>query len=199
MKNNKKEKNNNIKKFIPIIVLAVFVFLVGIGYSLSAVSFDLPGNNKNTLKTGTLIISLDSTKDLDLVSAVPTADSDGISSDPYTFKISNTGTVDSKYQISIVDDEEKYTSDNCLDKKLANSKIKYTLTESETATENDVKTLPDDGIIKEDLVKVDSNKTYYLRVWIDSQAGNEVAGKHFHGKVKVKAIVGDRTNYDTGV
>ncbi len=198
MKNNKKEKNNNIKKFIPIIVLAVFVFLVGIGYSLSAVSFDLPGNNKNTLKTGTLIISLDSTKDLDLVSAVPTADSDGISSDPYTFKISNTGTVDSKYQISIVDDEEKYTSDNCLDKKLANSKIKYTLTESETATENDVKTLPDDGIIKEDLVKVDSNKTYYLRVWIDSQAGNEVAGKHFHGKVKVKAIVGDRTNYDTG-
>lgn len=199
MKNNKKEKNNNIKKFIPIIVLAVFVFLVGIGYSLSAVSFDLPGNNKNTLKTGTLIISLDSTKDLDLVSAVPTADSDGISSDPYTFKISNTGTVDSKYQISIVDDEEKYTSDNCLDKKLANSKIKYTLTESETATEDDVKTLPDDGIIKEDLVKVDSNKTYYLRVWIDSQAGNEVAGKHFHGKVKVKAIVGDRTNYDTGV
>ncbi len=198
MKNNKKEKNNNIKKFIPIIVLAVFVFLVGIGYSLSAVSFDLPGNNKNTLKTGTLIISLDSTKDLDLVSAVPTADSDGISSDPYTFKISNTGTVDSKYQISIVDDEEKYTSDNCLDKKLANSKIKYTLTESETATENDVKTLPDDGIIKEDLVKVDSNKTYYLRVWIDSQAGNEVAGKHFHGKVKVKAIIGDRTNYDTG-
>lgn len=198
MKNNKKEKNNNIKKFIPIIVLAVFVFLVGIGYSLSAVSFDLPGNNKNTLKTGTLIISLDSTKDLDLVSAVPTADSDGISSDPYTFKISNTGTVDSKYQISIVDDEEKYTSDNCLDKKLANSKIKYTLTESETATEDDVKTLPDDGIIKEDLVKVDSNKTYYLRVWIDSQAGNEVAGKHFHGKVKVKAIVGDRTNYDTG-
>lgn len=198
MKNNKKEKNNNIKKFIPIIVLAVFVFLVGIGYSLSAVSFDLPGNNKNTLKTSTLIISLDSTKDLDLVSAVPTADSDGISSDPYTFKISNTGTVDSKYQISIVDDEEKYTSDNCLDKKLANSKIKYTLTESETATENDVKTLPDDGIIKEDLVKVDSNKTYYLRVWIDSQAGNEVAGKHFHGKVKVKAIVGDRTNYDTG-
>ena len=198
MKNNKKEKNNNIKKFIPIIVLAVFVFLVGIGYSLSAVSFDLPGNNKNTLKTGTLIISLDSTKDLDLVSAVPTADSDGISSDSYTFKISNTGTVDSKYQISIVDDEEKYTSDNCLDKKLANSKIKYTLTESETATENDVKTLPDDGIIKEDLVKVDSNKTYYLRVWIDSQAGNEVAGKHFHGKVKVKAIVGDRTNYDTG-
>ena len=92
MKNNKKKKNNNIKKFIPIIVLAVFVFLVGIGYSLSAVSFDLPGNNKNTLKTGTLIISLDSTKDLDLVSAVPTADSDGISSDPYTFKISNTGT-----------------------------------------------------------------------------------------------------------
>lgn len=198
MKNNKKEKNNNIKKFIPIIVLAVFVFLVGIGYSLSAVSFDLPGNNKNTLKTGTLIISLDSIKDLDLVSAVPTADSDGISSDPYTFKISNTGTVDSKYQISIVDDEEKYTSDNCLDKKLANSKIRYTLTESETATEDDVKTLPDDGIIKEDLVKVDSNKTYYLRVWIDSQAGNEVAGKHFHGKVKVKAIVGDRTNYDTG-
>ena len=211
MKNN--DKKDKLKKALPVIIVVfVIAIIVCIGLSYAAVSFTEKGNKQHTVKTGTLIVSLGSDSDLNLTSAVPVSDSNGLASTPYTFTVKNTGSVDSKYQILIIDDDEKYASDNCANKKMPWEDIKYNLSldtansklnsGDETNTDEEDKTkvalLPSDNILREDIIKKGETKAYNLRVWISSEAGNEVSDTHFHSRIKVKAIVSDRNNFDTG-
>lgn len=189
----KKEKQKKI--YILWIVIIVAVFLLAASFAI----FNYSSNTttKNTIKTGTLILTLEEDNALTLVNQAPITDSDAMTGNAYTFKIKNTGTETAKYQITILQDEAKYQEDNCTNKKLPWNKIRFSIIKNSGV--NIIKNLQDqDGILTTTTVEAGKTDTYALRLWIDEQAGNEVANLHLHAKIQVKAILENRNDFETG-
>lgn len=190
-----KDKKNKQKKYLIMGGFVAVVILLTASYALF--TYAKSSDQKNTLKTGTLILNLEEEEGLTLIDSAPISDSEALKGDSYNFSIHNTGTETSKYQIYLLDDEEKYQSDNCTDKKFPWSKIKYSITKNNGNSE--VGHLgAKNGIITTTTLKSGTTDRYQLRLWIDQNASNEVAGLHFHAKMQVKAILEDKTDFNTG-
>ncbi len=191
-----KEMDNKKKIAVMSILILVLVAITVVSYA--AATYAKKGSVKNTITTGTLVLELDDEKELELTDSIPTTDTSGISKEAYTFTVNNTGTEAARYRVSIVDDEEAYTSDGCSDKKIPWEDIRFSVTKNDEVTQT--KNLKEsDGVIDEAILNSGEEKNNYkIRVWIDSAAGNDVANHHFHAKVKIEAILGNRTDYETG-
>ena len=190
---NKKTEGSVSKRFI----LYIMIVLVAVVLASSLAVMDDGTSGKNIMRTGTLILDLKEDNNLTLLNSVPTGDSEALESkETYDFTVENTGTETAKYRIYILEDTEKYQSDNCSDKKMPWSSLRYAIDKNETKGE--ASDLPDDGVILSTLLESGEKDKYKLRVWINSNAGNEVSGLHFHAKLEIKAILEDRTDYDTG-
>lgn len=185
------------KKVIRNSILAFFAVVMFVLVSYAVFSYAREGNEKNKLSTGTLILTLDdsTSSGITLSNAIPVRDEEGLASAPYTFTVKNSGSLSSNYELLLVDDEEKYTSHGCSDKKLPWNYIKYSITKNDG--ENVIGVL-DDQAFDHAVLKPEEMNSYTLRLWIDSSASNEIMGTHFHGKIQVKAIQEGHTNYDTG-
>lgn len=186
----KKDKRKRV-----ILYLIIALVIVVVGTSLALNKYSTLGTSKNVFKTGTLIVKLEDGNSLSLLNSVPMSDSDVSNLDSYKFNIKNTGTLDAKYEISLIEDEDKYNSDNCSDNKLPFTSLKYSINNGE---ETETKALDDTGLLMYDTIDAGTTKNYNLKIWINENAGNEVQGKHFHAKLKVKVIPSTRTDYDTG-
>ncbi len=101
MKNKKKDL---------VLILIVFILLIAIvGISYALLTKNIVGSsNKVIYKVGDLDVKLDdsSSKDISLTNAIPQEDSEGLSSEPYSFLLINNGTTDLKYTIYLEDDKE---------------------------------------------------------------------------------------------
>lgn len=188
------EKNKKIIRNSIFVFFAVVMFVL---VSYAVFSYAREGEENNKLSTGTLILTLDdsTSSGITLSNAIPVTDQEGLSGTPYTFTVRNSGTLNSNYELQLVDDEEKYISHDCSDKKLPWTNIKYSLTKND---EEPVSGILNNQAFDTALLKPEETNSYTLRLWIDSKAGNEIMGTHFHGKIQVKAIQEGHTNYDTG-
>lgn len=177
---------------VGVIFLVVFLFA-----SYALFTYFKSSTGESTLKTGTLVLELNEDKALTLIDSVPLSDQDAINGESYNFSIENTGTETAKYQIYLLDDDNKYQSDHCSDKKLPWSNIRYSIQRDD---ENSLVEQLDDrnGILYTTTLKKGMTDQYKLRLWIDERATNEIAGLHFHAKLQVKAILEDKTDFDTG-
>ena len=84
----------------------------------------------NIIKTGTLQISYDDTSTglgniINLNGAYPESDIEGQKREAYRFKITNTGSLNAKYKVRVLDDTDMIEEDGCNDKQLEKTKIKY--------------------------------------------------------------------------
>lgn len=145
----------------------------------------------NKLKTGTLEISYEDTDAgmgniINLNGAYPESDEEGRKTNPYTFTITNVGSLTAKYKIKILDDEEMIAEDGCVDNLLPKDKIKYSLNGGTPQLLSEIEST--DYNIYEGLLGVGISKNYSIRIWIDESAGNEVLGTHYHGKIVVESL-----------
>ncbi len=192
------KKIDNNKKIMIAVTASVLVLLAVATVSYALFQFSKKGNTENTIRTGTLILNLDETKELSLTSAYPMSDSQGMSSSAYEFTVENTGTQDAKYKITLVDDTKAYTDDGC--SKLEWSKLKYSIVRNGTTITSAryLSNIASDPKLDETIIASGSKNSYQLRIWIDSGAGNEIVGKHFHAKLNIKGILSDKSDYETG-
>lgn len=187
-------KDKSKKKHLILIIICI-IFLLGISYAIF--TYFSNTDKKQKIKTGTLILNLKEDNKLELVNTSPTSDVDAMQAASYNFTVENTGTETAKYQIYIIEDEEKYQADNCSDKKMPLSKIRFSVIKNQEA--NLIGNLGEQsGIISTPTLKAGSTDNYKVRLWIDEKASNEVAGLHFHAKLQIKAILENRTNFETG-
>ena len=158
--------------------------------------------NQNEMEVGCFSIGFnEQSESIKLDNTYPVNDSLGLSSDPYTFTISNTCTVNNNYVITL-----NTLSTNTLDA----SKIKYALYKSTeekptvgsklSRINSDLENLRvenlgtsyilDTGILSggtkvDGVVSGGEEVTYNLYLWIDEIAGNEVEGQSFEASINV--------------
>lgn len=167
------------------LVSILAVTLISIGSTFAMFTVSSKSAEYNVVKSGTLNISFDadSSSTIGLNGALPTSDSDGLAQTGNTFTITNTGSLTAEYTVSLQDDKDMITQDNCSDKQLDKGFIKYNIEGT------NIKLLSDsiDSTIISGSLKAGESKTFTLKLWIKEDATNEALGKHYHGKIVVDA------------
>ena len=163
-------------------ILGVTMLSIGSAFAIFTVSNE--SEDYNVLKAGTLDIDFgEDTSTISLTNSYPLSDTDGLASDPYTFTITNTGTLDAYYTVSLLDDDEMIAADNCSENQLNKDYIKYTLNDNTIHNYSEI--VAAGGQIDSGMLAPSESKTYTLRLWLREDAGNDVLGKHYHGKIVV--------------
>ena len=152
-------------------------------------STTVKSENYNTITVGTLKIDFSENKDgnvINLNGAYPVSDEEGAKEKPYTFTITNTGTLDASYKIRIVNDTDMIEKDGCQNNLLDFSDIKVKVGNDNSFLLSDKDS--NDYVVAEGVIASQSQASYDIRMWIKENASNNVLGKHYHGKIIVDSV-----------
>ena len=180
------------KKYWYLLFLVIAITLIiGTSYALLTKNI-VSSSNKVIYKIGDLDVKLDdsSSKDISLTNAIPQEDSEGLSSEPYSFLLINNGTTDLKYTIYLEDDEE--AKNKCgTDCELVPYKfIRYNLaSDSESLKTSNL--LTTSNALYTGTIKSKATDKFNLRVWLSIDADNTAMNKYYFGKIKVVVGQGD--------
>ena len=176
-----KDKIMGNKELI-VAIAVVLVFLATCSYAWLTIR--KISDKTNILRAGTLSLVLDDTtsEGIKLEKAVPISDEKGKTGTEYTFTLQNKGTKSASYTIYL-DDVALETNE----KRMDDSKVKYQLTKNSDETVALLNTLSD-KVLDSGTIDGSTTNTYSLRVWIDSEAGNEVMGTILYKELRVEAI-----------
>ena len=185
-------KNKKIIILIILILISILT-LIGSSYALLTKTFT---SKKLSVEVGTLKVDFTEGNAINLDNTKPMSDSDGLNTTPYTFTITNSGTIDSYYTISNEED-----TNNTLD----TTYLKYKLV-SNDGYDSGIKRLKDIGtgtyrIVDERALLKSKSVTYKLYLWIASDAPNSIQDKLYKSKIIVNSIsnrVGDTYCLDNG-
>ena len=139
----------------------------------------------NVIKVGTLNIDFgaDSSNTINLTGQYPMSDEEGVTLTPYTFTITNTGTLPADYEVLIQDDQDMISHDNCANNQLNKDYIRYKL---DTGNPINLSSIAGSNYrIATGTLEAGGSVTYTLYVWIREGVGNDVLNKHYHGKIVV--------------
>lgn len=164
------------KKKITIIVLVI----LGIGLVISLIStttyalfsYDAYGSNPNSYSTGTLSIEAQSKSEtISLTTALPMSDTEGLSTSPYVFTITNVGNLDCQFNVKLLS-----TSSNTF----SADYIKLQIDDGEVVTLS----LLTNGIIKENVnLLAGESIDISVRAWLSIDTPNTEIGKSFESKI----------------
>ena len=119
--------------------------------------------------TGLLDLTFDENTTLTLASTFPISDEEGLASDPYTLKVTNTGNLTYKFNIELLDT----TSSNLISTKYIKIKV----------DDGDIHTLSATNILSKDITLVPGeSKKINVRMWLSEETPNSEAGKGFSAK-----------------
>ena len=185
---NNRENKKIIKyksKYLVLLILMLISVVSVISASYAVFTVQLKGDKKYSLTVGTLDFSIDNEQNsIRLMNAYPMSDTEGKSLRPYTFSITNTGTLKEYYKISLITDTESQA--NCTGCTfLAPSKLRYSLTVDGVVGE--AKTVSDQTVLELGELTKGQTKNYELRLWLNSEATIEEENKYYYGKIKVDA------------
>ena len=191
-KDAKKIISKDISRELKITIISIFAVTIIMIASAFAIFSSVQKQNKhNTLVVGTLKIDFVENEDgmgnvINLNGAYPESDEKGMEGEPYTFKITNSGTLEASYKIKILDDMDIINEDGCSDKLLPKDKIKVSIDGNEPIL---LSTKEGDGfVIETGMLKSNDSRKHNIRIWIDELSGNEVLGKHYHGKILIESV-----------
>ena len=171
-------KNKKIIILIILILISILT-LIGSSYALLTKTFN---SKKLSVEVGTLKVDFTESNAITMDNAMPMTDENGMNTTPYTFTITNSGTIDSYYTISNEED-----TNNTLD----TTYLKYKLV-SNDGYDSGIKRLKDLGtstyrIVDERALQKSKNVTYKLYLWIASDAGNDIQNKIYKSKIVVNS------------
>lgn len=191
----KKQEDFNIFSFKWI---ALLLLLFAIIFSLTFVltygffTYSRTGTETNKVTTASFNILIDDDGDLGInqTNSFPVYDEVGRGYDPYSFSLKNLGSIEANYVLRLVPDEEAIREDGCGSKILADESIKVQLIKDGTVVKESLLSDLDNYELDSGFIGLEEsvNKmySYELRLWIDSNAGAEVMGKHYHGRIEVE-------------
>ncbi len=177
------------KKQKTIVGIGISTFLLIIlGISYAWLNGTFYGKKKISVASGKLELLIDNENEgITVNNGVPTYDSDGKESTPYTFTLRNTGNTDVRYEMYLDNDEAQGETT------LKDVDIRYQLKRLDSEKVNN---LVGTRLIDTGTLKKGDSRSYELRLWLNINAGNDEMGKAFYGKIRVEAIQ-ERASEDT--
>ena len=177
-------KLKKISKKTYLIMLSVILVLVTmIGTSFG---FFMKVDEKDVnYQTGILSIELVTSGDdlgqtINLYNTVPMTDEEGKALSPYKFKVTNTGTLNYKFDLKLVLDQTVMNEDGCTNNTLDYSNVKIMVNNNEPVL---LSSLTDSIILANTTLAPKKSITLEVRMWLDENTTNQAIGKHFHAKL----------------
>ena len=169
------------KQIIVTVLLIAICLLTLVGSSYALFTKTLSSTKKISVQAGTLKVDFAEGNRINLSNVAPMSDSDGMNTTPYTFTITNSGSVAAYYTIRNEED-----SSNTLNNKY----IKYRLVSD--SYDSGIKTLDTMGsgyyiLSSENTLSVGKSITYKLYLWLSSEADNEAQNKTYQSKIVVQS------------
>ncbi len=176
------------KQFFITVVSVMVVIVVSLSTSYAMFSDVQDQTVENVIKSGTLEIKFDDLENgignvINLEGAFPISDEEGLSSDPYVFRVSNVSDTESIFRVMLLDDVDLIELEGDAIELLDHSNIKFSINGSDPMLLSDI--AYNGYMLDETLMNSLEEATYELRVWIDEDAGNDALGKHYFGKIVV--------------
>ena len=170
-----KEKNKIL--MVIILILISLIALVGSSYALLTKSFK---SKKLSMEVGNLKIDFAEGNAINMDNAAPMTDENGMNSTPYTFTITNSGDIGAYYTVSNEEELANTLDTNYLHMQLTGS----------DGYNSGIKKVKDLGtetykLIDDTYLETGKSVTYELRVWISSDAGNDIQDKVYKSKIVV--------------
>ncbi len=174
-----KIKEKELQYTILCVSIIVFIVLVS-GYVIFSAIQNTSSNN--TLRNGNLLIDYKDTKygfgDVVTMRKIkPLSDDRGKKLNNYQIKVSNKTIKDINYVVKLAYDQEMMELDECSDRYLALSNIKYSINNSDALVLENEK----EEIIYKGKVRAHNEDVLNISIWV-SDTYKEDLNKHFHGK-----------------
>jgi len=185
------------KHIIILSCVLLMVVLLALASSYALFNFNVTKNSNFKVAIGNLELSITDTVTEDkyiLENTVPTKDSVALSSDGYSFTITNTGNIDSYYDLYL--DDILLTDSG---ERLDNKYIKFNLYNNGTNTGNTyyLSDYPSiDRMLTSGYLDAGESISYTLRMWVDYNAGNDAQNKYFATQVRVVATQKNAVAYE---
>ncbi|MBQ7141076.1 MAG: hypothetical protein IJO32_06205 [Bacilli bacterium] len=189
-KNKVSLKEIKLQMNITIISICVTV-LAAIGTSLAAFVWDSSSNKNQTLTVGTYSIEIDDSSPtlggvINLASAYPLSDNDGLATTAYKFSIKNNGNVNADFVLKLSDDQTIIDSEGCANNLISRENIKINMSGSKSISTSLLSSVTD-NVLDSGVLIAGETRTYELRLWISDTAPNDVITQHFHGKLELQS------------
>ena len=164
---------NKILENKTIVALTFTIAIIFTAIAMSGSSYALYVNKDygttEDYTTGLLDLTFDENTTLTLASAFPISDEEGLASDPYILKVTNTGNLTYKFNIELLDT----TSSNLINNKYIKIKV----------DDGDIYSLNTTNILSKDITLVPGeSKKINVRMWLSEETPNSEAGKGFSAK-----------------
>lgn len=178
------------KKYVMPIISIIFILLLVIGVSYAVFSVTRNGTKNNVINAGTLTLTFtdNTSNNINLQNAVPVTDATGMNSTPYTFTITNTGTIPANYELLIEEDQALYTQHKDTGKIFPDNKLSILISKTSGSKFDTLFYLYSRQVLDSGRIEPGESVSYTARIWINYNAGNEVQGNHFHGKFMINAL-----------
>ena len=190
-----KETKRRVK--ITILGMLGLVALI-IGISFAAFSADLAGVKVQSMNTGCLKVDMTDEGSLNIENAMPEPDESGLSSDPYTYTITNSCSVVA-YFTTTLNVMNTSNLDNLSKVKVAlegDSYLEPTMIsnlETGELLDDSVTGVSKTYVLDEGYLKVGESKTFELRTWIDYDVTS------ISGGLETKIIIGSIADNDAAI
>ena len=173
------------KKIYILVIGLICVLIIILGVSYALLQKNIVGSNEKIIyQVGDLEVKLDETgsKDISLVNAIPTEDSDGLENESYNFIVTNNSKTDLLYTIYLEDDADTKNKCGGSCELISEDYIKYNLEKAEkTVVTNN---LSSDKIYT-GIIGGNAKNEFKLKLWLSIDADNNAMGKYYFGKLKV--------------
>ena len=172
--------------FLAIAVIAIMVVTLGSAFAIFTSM--QRAERHNIIRAGVLEIAFEDTEEgmgniINLNGAFPISDQEGLLLEPYTFRVTNTGSLTARYQIRLLDDEEMIREAEAWNNILPRENIKVSIDGSLPMLLSELET--SGFMIYESLLPSGQSSVHSIRMWIDGDSGNEVLGTQFHGLIRI--------------
>ena len=156
--------------------LTVFLLCLTIGTSYAFLTQVITGTKVLSIVSGTFKIDFNDGNEINIENAQPITNEEGLNTDGYTFTITNNGSIDAKYKVTL---EEK--GNNTLNKEY----IRYSY-KKKNGTYTTPKLLSEGlEIISNEELNSGAEEEYTLKLWMDYDTPNEGQNKTFKARIIV--------------
>ena len=109
------------KKYIILSVIVILISIIAlIGATYAVLTATIQGDKKISLKAGLLKVDFEEGNAIKLDNAEPMSDSKGLKTSPYTFTITNKGTIEAYYYVSLENDVNNTLNEDLVKMRLTN-------------------------------------------------------------------------------